>query len=127
VAGSHRLLDGLPRLGSPQIRRRLQREQYFRDLLSARTADRERFVSEPGFVGDVALQVVELAGGPGDVWLVDMRVLHAPAPNASAAPRMMVTQRFVREEVRDAIGAASAGGAEPVAPPVGEGPDPDLH
>ncbi len=49
--------------------------------------------------GDVDLQVVELHGGPGDVFLVDMRVLHTVAPNASRAPRMMFTERFVSEDV----------------------------
>ena len=34
---------------------------------------------------------------PGDLWLMDMRALHTAAPNASEAPRLMMTWRFLRE------------------------------
>jgi hypothetical protein len=42
-------------------------------------------------------------GEPGDVFLMDMRMLHTLAPNAAHVPRMMVTQRFVLEALRDDI------------------------
>jgi len=50
-------------------------------------------------VGDVALEVVELTGVPGDAFFTDLRVLHAGAPNAADHPRMMATHRFVRPDV----------------------------
>ena len=49
-------------------------------------------------MGDVALELVELAGSPGDAWFVDMRVLHAGAPNACARPRLMATHCFLRAD-----------------------------
>ncbi len=100
VAGSHRVLDDDPWIG-PAMKHanRLRRLPYFRELLSTDVTNRDRFVNEPSRIGDVELQVVELCGEPGDVFLVDMRVLHNAAPNASRAPRLMVTERFMREDI----------------------------
>ena len=41
------------------------------------------------------LEVVEMAGRAGDVYLMDMRVLHAPSINATRNVRMMATARFL--------------------------------
>lgn len=103
VAGSHRLLGDVERIGSKQVKRRLLREEYFRELMSRETPDRDRFLNEARRVGDVDLQVVELHGEPGDVYLMDLRLLHAPAPNASRRPRMVVTHRYVRQQVHHEI------------------------
>lgn len=40
------------------------------------------------------LSVVELSGRAGDVYLVDMRVLHTPSVNASKRLRLVATARF---------------------------------
>lgn len=40
------------------------------------------------------LSIVELSGRAGDVYLVDMRVLHTPSVNASKRLRMVATARF---------------------------------
>lgn len=103
VAGSHRLLNEGRRISSPRVKKRLKREPYFRDLMSRAFTDRLRFVREPGRVGDVELSVVELHGEPGDVYLTDLRLLHTVAPNATAAPRIMLTHRFLLESVREAV------------------------
>ena len=103
VAGSHRLLNGSNRISSKNVKRKLKNEPYFRDLMSEGTADRYRFVQEVGHCGDVELQVVELVGDPGDVYFMDLRVLHAPAPNVTQVPRIMLTRRFFREALRDLI------------------------
>ena len=103
VTGSHRLLNDRGFIRSRQLKRHLKREPYFRDLMSKNLPDRHRFVEQPGRVGDVELQVVELHGGPGDVYLMDMRILHTLAPNASCVPRMMLTQRFVCDSVREEL------------------------
>jgi ectoine hydroxylase-related dioxygenase (phytanoyl-CoA dioxygenase family) len=100
VAGSHRLLDIAERFPSREVTRLLRREPYFRDLLSKRFVDRERFIREPDRVGNVEVQVIEMHGRPGDVILMDMRVLHAVAPNATRVPRLMFTLRFVRPAVQ---------------------------
>jgi hypothetical protein len=103
VAGSHRLLNESRRISSKQLKKRLKREPYFRDLMSKHFADRRRFIRECGRVGDVELQVVELHGQPRDLYLMDLRILHTLAPNAARVPRIMVTQRFLLEALRDAV------------------------
>ena len=40
------------------------------------------------------LQVVELTGEPGDVWLMHPWMLHAPSANCSERPRMVLTERI---------------------------------
>jgi len=94
VAGSHRLLNDRGRIRSKDVKARLKHEPYFRALLSPSGGDRRHFLDEPGHVGDVELQVVELCGEPGDVYLTDLRLLHTLAPNTSSSPRLMMTQRF---------------------------------
>ena len=83
--------------------KRLRKLPYFRELMSKDDKDRGHFLSESCRVGDVTLQVVELHGEPGDVFLVDMRVLHTGAPNASRVPRIMLTQRFMLESVLEEL------------------------
>jgi hypothetical protein len=101
VAGLHRLLNDRGRISSRNVKRSLRREPYFRDLFNPRQSDRQRLLEETGHVGDVELQVVELHGEPGDVFLMDLRLLHTLAPNASRVPRLMVTQRFYLKSVLD--------------------------
>lgn len=116
VAGSHRLLDGMPFVGpSMKHAKRLRRLPFFADLMCEESSKRARLMSESHREGDVDLQVVELHGGPGDVFLVDMRVLHTTAQNASRAPRMMFTQRFTREDVLDEMMLASGPNSSNVA------------
>ena len=74
VAGSHRLLNEQGVIRSKDVKRRLEREEYFRALLRDDGSDRRRFLDEVGYVGDVELQVVELHSDPGDVFLTDLRL-----------------------------------------------------
>jgi ectoine hydroxylase-related dioxygenase (phytanoyl-CoA dioxygenase family) len=39
----------------------------------------------------IALQVVELSGSAGDVFLLHPLTMHAAAPNAGSAPRFMLS------------------------------------
>jgi hypothetical protein len=114
VAGSHRLLNESKRVSSKQLKKRLKREPYFRELMSKDFADRHRFIHESSRVGDVELQVVEMHGEPGDVFLMDLRILHTLAPNAARVPRIMVTQRFLLESLRGAVyGGADSDDPDP--------------
>lgn len=103
VAGSHRLLNESERIRSKDVKRRLKDVPYFRDLMSSDTPNRQRFMQQVGHCGDVELRVVELHGEPGDVYFVDLRMLHAAAPNATSIPRVMLTRRFFLDAVRDRI------------------------
>lgn len=101
VQGAHRLLYDIPWLNSKQVAFRLRREPYFRELMSNQPGDRGRFLRETVPSDDADLRVVELVGRRGDVYLMDMRLLHSPAPNVSATARIMWTQRFLTEATHD--------------------------
>ena len=79
----------------------------FANLLSATGTERERLLESPETVDGVDVQIVEFTGEPGDVWLMDMRLLHTLAPNPSPAPRLMVTQRYVRASAWQLLGELS--------------------
>lgn len=51
---------------------------------------------QPQLVDGVDVHIVEMAGRAGDVFLMDLRVLHAPSVNATKNMRMMATNRFLR-------------------------------
>lgn len=68
ITGSHR---------DPGIRSWLQKD-----------GDVERQLRSRGF------EILEMAGQAGDVYLMDMRLLHAPSINAAKAPRLMATARY---------------------------------
>lgn len=103
VAGSHQLVNENKRIRSKQVKQRLRQVPYFRDLMSRNVTDRLRFVRTPERVGGTELQVVEIHGEPGDIFLMDLRLLHTLAPNATQTPRIMLTQRFLLESLRAAI------------------------
>ena len=102
VAGSHRLFNEERHIAARELRRLLRREEFFRDLYSEAPVDpaqRASLLHRTGAVGDVPLELVELTGVPGDVYLTDLRALHSGAPNASSRPRMMATYRFLRSDI----------------------------
>ena len=99
VAGSHRLLNDQGVIGSRGVKNRLRKTPYFRELMDRHATRRSRLLHEQAQVGDVTLQVVELHGQPGDVYFTDPRLLHSLGPNATAKPRIMVTQRFLLKAV----------------------------
>jgi len=51
---------------------------------------------EPQVVHGVRVQIVEMSGRAGDVYLMDLRVLHSPSINSRKDIRMMATNRFLR-------------------------------
>lgn len=100
VTGSHRLLNDQGTLRSKDVVEQLKQELYFNELLHKNTPDRNRFLEETRQVGTVDVQVVPMVGEPGDIYLMDLRVVHAPSDNASSIPRIMLTQRFFLESAR---------------------------
>ena len=107
VAGSHRLLNDGRNLKVKEITAALRSEPFFQRLFDLRPIGPDDDVALPvGRVGGARLEVVELVGEPGDVWLMDLRVLHAAAPNCSERPRLMATHRFVRADLMPEIAAA---------------------
>jgi hypothetical protein len=98
VAGSHRLANDTGRfLRASDLTQILKREPFFRELFAGRGG--EDGVLPRARIGDVPVEVMELTGAPGDVWLIDLRTLHTGAPNAADRPRMMFTHRFMRADL----------------------------
>ncbi len=104
VAGTPRLIDAIRlRRGSgwaghsADVRRALAGEvPWFRQLTSLRLDEDRiaRFMEKPTEFEGSALQVVELVGDAGDVWLMHPWMLHAASANCSTRLRMVVTERL---------------------------------
>jgi hypothetical protein len=95
IAGSHKLHSGRGGSGG-SAHRVLQSDPDYRTLFTSDEADRAKFL-RPIVVQGVTLQVIEMSGRAGDVYLMDMRIVHAPAPNAARNARMMLTNRYLRQ------------------------------
>jgi hypothetical protein len=109
VAGSHRLLNDRGGIRSKDIRRGLVTHPFFRDFyidVRGALSDRDAFLGRRARMDGVEVGLVEMTGQPGDVWLMDLRTLHASAPNTSNVPRLMMTHRFVRADVADELAEA---------------------
>jgi hypothetical protein len=108
IGGSHKLLnDGRTirpkHLGALLI----QQHGFFRQLFGKQPLYFESGAALPrAQIDGVDVQVMELTGQAGDVWFMDLRVLHATTPNASDRPRIMVTSRFHRSDLREEVGEA---------------------
>lgn len=103
AAGTPRLVDAIRRRKGPEwlgqsseVRRVLRSEvPWFRDLCESREGEdrRARFM-RPSEIAGGSLEVVELVGDPGDVWLMHPWMVHAPSPNCGARPRLALTERI---------------------------------
>ena len=103
VTGSHRLLNNCGAVSIEGVNRHLDGEPFFRDLFATRRAEGQQLFAANGRVRGVDLEVVELVGEPGDVYLMDLRALHTRCPNTRPTPRMMIAQRFILASVRSQI------------------------
>lgn len=93
IAGSHALHSPTGR-APVSAHRALQADPLFAHLFSPAAVDRDRFL-KPHVLNGVTVQVVEMCGKAGDAYLMDMRIVHAPALNASKRPRMVLTSRYL--------------------------------
>ena len=73
----------------------MKKESFFRTLLDRNLGQPDGLFEETGRVQGVDLQVLELTGEPGDVYLMDLWVLHSRCANTLPVPRLMMTQRFL--------------------------------
>lgn len=107
IAGSHRLLNNSADLSSKELKRHLREEDYFKPLFDPNRPTIVHPEEALGRVGDVELKVLELSGRVGDVYLMDLRVLHTPAQNCSDKARLMLTCRFPRSTIAASFGNSS--------------------
>ena len=109
VAGSHRLVDGLPRkenvarLKSADARRSLIRTcPWIEALCSADGTDGrvDRFMERSEVFGDAELRVVQMTADAGDVVLTHPYLLHAVAKNCASGPRIVLSSSVYRSGVQ---------------------------
>jgi ectoine hydroxylase-related dioxygenase (phytanoyl-CoA dioxygenase family) len=104
IAGSHHLLNEGRAIRPSKFGKLLRAEPFFADLLVTDPSQggaqhRADLLHQTGAAGNVQLRIVEMTGVPGDVWLMDLRVLHVGSPNAAERPRMMLTFRYERSDL----------------------------
>jgi hypothetical protein len=69
-------------------------DPWFADLWAGPTGDPHRlarYMRQGVAIDGIDVRLVELCGEPGDIVLMNARSLHAPAPNANASPRLMLS------------------------------------
>ncbi len=96
IAGSHRLLNTSNVIRSKKLKQLLRKEPYFRSLFDVERAPITSLENTAGSGGNLDMEIVELTGRVGDVYFMDLRVLHTLAPNASETARLMLTCRLPR-------------------------------
>lgn len=69
------------------------RDSFFTEL---RAGPNPTLLTSPSMMGPLRVRLIEMAGQAGDLYLMDMRVLHTPTVNARSQPRLMATARFMR-------------------------------
>jgi len=111
LEGSHRLCNDEGFLRSREVKERIAHAPEMRALFDARHEDRASLLDATFEVAGVELRIRELTGEPGDAWFMDLRVLHAAAPNAGGMPRLMFTERMIRKRAYDALGPEFTGQA----------------
>lgn len=105
ITGSHRITYQLcQRAGgfmkTSQLKATLAADHtWFADLWREPITDRgqlARYLDDGAVVEGTHVRVVELCGQPGDVVLMNQRILHVAAPNALRSPRMMLSDFITR-------------------------------
>jgi ectoine hydroxylase-related dioxygenase (phytanoyl-CoA dioxygenase family) len=108
VQGSHRLVEDLPekngveKMRSADVRNALIRNcAWVKELCSRDSKEGrvQRFMEHGGVFDDAELRVVEMTGEPGDILLTHPLLLHAPAKNCAAMPRIVLSSTVYRSGV----------------------------
>jgi hypothetical protein len=101
ATGSHRIAAAVTarrgaHVSSQEMRRALAAEHaWFGDLMSAGRPGEDRaarFMGAATQVNGVALQVAEMTGEPGDVFVMHPNALHAPSANVLDTPRLALAE-----------------------------------
>ena len=99
LGGSHHLLNDQGFIRSKDIKKQLLETSYFKWLFDKNRGVISDVQDSIGVVEGQTLSVIEMTGEPGDVYFMDLRALHTPAPNASDTARMMLTYRLPKADL----------------------------
>ena len=100
LSGSHRLVHGWFQTNPPpagarsaDMRRLLQSHPYIGDLHHAGEPEKRvaRFVDRAEEVDGIPVQVIEMTGAAGDVFVLHPLLLHVAAPNKATEPRFLLS------------------------------------
>lgn len=100
IRGSHKIYNNEV-LSSKKLRTKLSKFSYFKNLMSKEFSDRDWFNLNEDKVLGVDVGLTEMFGNIGDVYLMDMRILHSTAPNPKMNPRIMLAQRYLSQHTRE--------------------------
>lgn len=103
LTGSHQLMNASGFVRSKDLKAALHEKPYFQSLFHKERAPITDLRETKGRSDGTTLEVVELTGEPGDVFFMDLRALHTPAPNASDAARLMLTCHLPKVSVAPKI------------------------
>ncbi|MGZ3280897.1 MAG: phytanoyl-CoA dioxygenase family protein, partial [Caulobacteraceae bacterium] len=101
ATGSHRIVEAIAarsraRMSSLEVRQALMRDYaWFADLMAPPKDGEDRvarFMGSPTFADGVPLQVEEIVGEAGDVFLMHPHALHGLSDNTLDTPRLALTQ-----------------------------------
>jgi hypothetical protein len=94
LAGSHKLhyVEAAKNGNAHTV---LRQDKVFGKLFNSDKISEEDLL-KPHRVSGIEVSILEMAGQAGDVFLMDLRVLHSPSLNVSKNFRMMATNRFIK-------------------------------
>ena len=106
IAGSHRLVERyrptLPRDARAAMSSLwggfMRQDPWLRELAREARGGDTSMMREVHDADGIPLEIVELTGEPGDVWITHLHTFHCVAPNALDTPRMMIAQAVSRNE-----------------------------
>jgi ectoine hydroxylase-related dioxygenase (phytanoyl-CoA dioxygenase family) len=100
VAGSHRLVTALAEhialpsrsTATAVAKKALASDPWFKELFDSdhQPGRLDRLMNDGAVVNGIPVRVVELTGGPGDVFVMHPWTLHAVSPNRRGTPRLML-------------------------------------
>ncbi len=90
LSGFHRLEDGQTQHHASKIYKSLRsKSDFFNRLLDMKSELPNWDIGATTSIGDVEVELVEMTGDAGDIYIVDSLLFHTITPNHSAAPRFM--------------------------------------
>lgn len=104
IAGSHRMVERYrPTLArdergavSAHWSGVMRQDPWLRQVAHPNRTETGALMDGPHDADGIELEIVELTGEPGDVWITHLHTFHCVSPNARDTPRMMIAEAIHR-------------------------------